>query len=80
MINVPNTDFLHHATAGLADLLDNPDIFDYSDIPNFPLSTVPGHKSRLLFGKLNGIEVMLMQGRFHHYEGYSMQLVRAAGY
>lgn len=60
--------------AGLADLLEHPDIFDYSDIPNFPLSTVPGHKSRLLFGKLHGIEVMLMQGRFHHYEGYSMQL------
>jgi len=67
-------DFLHHATAGLADLLESPDILDYSDIPNFPISTVPGHKSRLLFGKLNNIEVMLMQGRFHHYEGYSMQL------
>lgn len=60
--------------AGLADLLENPDIFDYSDIPNFPMSTVPGHKSRLLFGKLNGIELMLMQGRFHHYEGYPMEL------
>lgn len=67
-------DFLHNATAGLADLLTNPDIFDYSEVPNFPLSTVPGHKSRLLFGKLNGIQVMLMQGRFHHYEGYPMQL------
>jgi len=60
--------------AGLADLLESPDIFDYADIPNFPISTVPGHKSRMLFGKLNNIEVMLMQGRFHHYEGYPMQL------
>lgn len=60
--------------AGLGDLLDDPDIFDYADIPNFPISTVPGHKSRLLFGKLHGIPVMLMQGRFHHYEGYPMEL------
>ncbi len=45
----------------------------YSDIPNFPVSTVAGHGSKLLFGKLNGIDVMVMQGRFHFYEGYSMQ-------
>ena len=60
--------------AGLADLLDNPDVIDYTDIPNFPLSTVHGHKSRLLFGKLKEVPLMVMQGRFHHYEGYSMQL------
>ena len=35
-------------------------------------STVPGHKSRLLFGKLKGVSLMLMQGRFHHYEGYTL--------
>jgi purine-nucleoside phosphorylase len=45
----------------------------YADIPNFPVSTVAGHGSKLLFGTLNGIEVMVMQGRFHYYEGYSMQ-------
>ena len=39
-------------------------------------STVPGHKSRLLFGKLTGVSVMLMQGRFHHYEGYTLGKVR----
>ena len=39
-------------------------------------STVPGHKSRLLFGKLKGVSVMLMQGRFHHYEGYTLGKVR----
>jgi len=60
--------------AGLANLLHDPDVIEYSDIPHFPISTVPGHKSRLLFGKLNGVSLMLMQGRFHHYEGYPMQL------
>lgn len=59
-------------SAGLAELLTNPDVFPYTEIPNFPVSTVKGHKSRLLFGHLNGIPVMLMQGRFHLYEGYAM--------
>ena len=63
-------------SAGLADLLQDPEVIDYSQIPNFPLSTVPGHKSRMIFGRLEGVEVMLMQGRFHAYEGYPMQLVR----
>ncbi|MFO8055413.1 MAG: purine-nucleoside phosphorylase [Bacteroidales bacterium] len=48
---------------------------EYKDIPNFPASTVSGHKGRLLFGRLNGKEVMAMQGRFHYYEGYSMQQI-----
>jgi len=61
-------------TAGLADLLENADVFPYSEIPNFPISTVPGHKSRMLFGLLNNIPVMLMQGRFHAYEGYALEL------
>ncbi len=61
--------------AGLADLLSEHDVFPYEVVPNFPQSTVPGHKSRLLFGKLNGIEVMLMQGRFHAYEGYPIAQV-----
>ena len=56
--------------------MDSPDVFPYSEIPNFPQSTVPGHKSRLLFGKLNGVTVMLMQGRFHAYEGYALGKVR----
>jgi len=60
--------------AGLADLLADSDVFEYSDIPNFPESTVPGHKSRMIFGKLQDVEVMLMQGRFHAYEGYPLQL------
>ena len=62
-------------SAGLADLLENEDVFPYSDIPNFPISTVHGHKSQMLFGLLNNIPVMLMQGRFHAYEGYPLELV-----
>ncbi len=47
----------------------------YEDIPNFPVSTVKGHGGKLLFGKLNQQEVILLSGRFHYYEGYSMQEV-----
>jgi purine-nucleoside phosphorylase len=47
----------------------------YSDIPNFPISTVEGHKGALLFGTVFGKKVVAMQGRFHFYEGYSMQEV-----
>ena len=61
--------------AGLADLLENCDIFPYNEIPNFTMTTVPGHVSRLLFGTLDGITVMLMQGRFHAYEGHPLGLV-----
>lgn len=48
---------------------------DYHKIPNFPVSTVEGHKGRLIFGELGGKKVVAMQGRFHFYEGYSMQEV-----
>ncbi|UTA69726.1 purine-nucleoside phosphorylase [Emticicia sp. 21SJ11W-3] len=48
---------------------------NYSDIPYFPISTVESHKGKLLFGTLNGKKVVCMQGRFHYYEGYSMQQV-----
>lgn len=44
----------------------------YSDIPNFPLSTVEFHSGKLIYGKIEGKEVIAMQGRFHFYEGYSM--------
>lgn len=46
---------------------------DYKDIPNFPVSTAPSHIGRLIFGILGGKKCMAMQGRFHYYEGYSMQ-------
>lgn len=48
---------------------------DYKDIPHFPVSTVEGHSGRLIFGKLGNKNVIAMQGRFHFYEGYSMQEV-----
>ena len=47
----------------------------YSDIPNFPISTVEGHAGKLIFGKLGGKDIMAMDGRFHFYEGYSMKEV-----
>ncbi len=47
----------------------------YEEIPNFPLSTVEGHSGKLIFGKLGNKDIMAMQGRFHYYEGYSMQEV-----
>ncbi|MBR3444998.1 MAG: purine-nucleoside phosphorylase [Prevotella sp.] len=49
--------------------------FPYSEIPNFPVSTVEGHAGKLIFGKLGGVNIMAMQGRFHYYEGYSMKEV-----
>lgn len=58
--------------AGLGDLVEDADLFPYKEVPHFPMSTAPGHQSCLLFGKLNGVPVMLMQGRFHLYEGYSI--------
>ena len=47
----------------------------YKDIPNFPVSTVKGHEGKLIFGTLGNRKVVAMQGRFHFYEGYSMQEV-----
>lgn len=47
----------------------------YADIPNFPISTVEGHKGALLFGTIGNKKVVAMQGRFHYYEGYTMQQV-----
>jgi purine-nucleoside phosphorylase len=64
--------------SGLGGLVDEIDIslsLDYSEIPNFPVSTVKGHGGKLLFGKINGKEVVMLSGRFHYYEGYSMQEV-----
>ena len=47
----------------------------YSEIPNFPQSTVKGHKGTWIFGKLNGIDIVVLSGRFHYYEGYTMKEV-----
>ncbi len=63
---------------GLGDFANNIDVkysIDYSDIPNFPVSTVQGHKGRMIFGEIGGKRVVAMQGRFHFYEGYGMSQV-----
>ncbi len=60
---------------GLGGLVKDIDIksnIDYSEIPNFPLSTVESHSGKLIFGTLAGKNILAMQGRFHYYEGYSM--------
>ncbi len=64
--------------SGLGGLVDEIEIkhsFSYNEIPNFPVSTVKGHGGKLLFGKLNGKDVVMLSGRFHYYEGYTMQEV-----
>jgi len=50
-------------------------VIEYKDIPNFPVSTVKGHKGALVFGKIGDKQVVAMQGRFHYYEGYNMKEV-----
>lgn len=54
------------------DRIDVKNILDYKDIPEFPTSTVEGHKGRFIFGNINNTEVAVMQGRVHYYEGYTM--------
>jgi purine-nucleoside phosphorylase len=48
---------------------------DYSEVPNFPLSTVEAHSGKLLFGYMSGRQIVAMQGRFHFYEGYTMKQI-----
>ncbi|GAA0599489.1 purine-nucleoside phosphorylase [Virgibacillus siamensis] len=59
----------------LADEIENPVSIGYKYIPHFPESTVAGHKGQLVAGTLEGRQVIAMQGRFHYYEGYTMQQV-----
>ena len=61
--------------SGLGALAEEIDIkaeLDYKDIEGFPISTVPGHKGRFVFGYMDGVPVVIMQGRVHYYEGYPM--------
>lgn len=60
---------------GLSSDIDILQSIDYKDIPNFPISTVKGHAGKLLYGRLNGVPILAMQGRFHYYEGYDMKQV-----
>jgi len=58
---------------GLVDQVEEPFILAYTEIPGFPVSTVPGHEGKLVFGILSGKQVVLMKGRSHGYEGYVPQ-------
>jgi len=63
---------------GLGGLVNEIKVIDeisYEQIPNFPVSTVESHSGKLIFGELGGKQVVAMQGRFHYYEGYSLQQV-----
>jgi len=60
---------------GLVQHLEIEEEVTYATIPNFPVSTVKGHRGSLIFGKLNGVDVIVCSGRFHYYEGYTMQEV-----
>ncbi|NLM71091.1 MAG: purine-nucleoside phosphorylase [Synergistaceae bacterium] len=58
-----------------ADSLEERTVLPYEQIPNWPISTAPGHGGKLVFGKLNGRSILVMQGRVHYYEGYPMEEV-----
>lgn len=60
---------------GFVQIIEDKVSIPYRDIPNFPVSTVEGHKGELVFGKVHGRPIVAMQGRFHYYEGYNMQEV-----
>lgn len=60
---------------GLVEHIDIAHTIDYANIPHFPVSTVEGHRGRLIFGTLGGKRIAAMQGRFHYYEGYTPQQV-----
>lgn len=57
--------------SGLGERIESPAVFPYAEIPNFPASTVTSHAGNLVFGRLCGKPVAVLQGRFHYYEGYS---------
>ncbi|HLF25828.1 MAG TPA: purine-nucleoside phosphorylase [Anaerolineae bacterium] len=57
---------------GLAEAVEAPEMIAYTDLPHWPRSSVEGHAGRLVIGQLEGVDVLVMQGRSHYYEGYSM--------
>ena len=62
----------------LGDEVESPAVIPYGDIPHFKVSTAPGHAGQLVCGTLSGKKVAVMQGRMHHYEGYSFEEVSYA--
>ena len=76
MPNVPQTAIVLGTGLGsLAERIEKLLCIPYGEIPNFPVSTVEGHAGQLIFGRLGGRDVMAMEGRFHYYEGSTMQQV-----
>lgn len=59
----------------IGEMVENPVYVPYGEIPNFPVSTVVGHKGRFVLGDFAGKKVVVMQGRFHYYEGYTMEQI-----
>ncbi|MCM1348856.1 MAG: purine-nucleoside phosphorylase [Firmicutes bacterium] len=73
---IPDTAIILGTGLGaLVDHIENKQFIPYTEIPNFPVSTVEGHSGNLIFGTLGEKPVMAMQGRFHYYEGYDMKQV-----
>lgn len=74
--NIPQTAIILGTGLGaLVDHIEDKQYIPYTEIPNFPISTVEGHSGNLIFGQLGDKRVMAMQGRFHYYEGYDMKQV-----
>ncbi len=74
--NIPEVGIiLGTGLGGLVEEINIKHTIAYEDIPNFPVSTVEGHSGKLIFGELGGKNVVAMQGRFHYYEGYTLQQV-----
>lgn len=74
--DIPKTAIILGTGLGaLVDHIEDKQFIPYSQIPNFPVSTVEGHSGNLIFGNLAGKRVIAMQGRFHYYEGYDMKEV-----
>jgi purine-nucleoside phosphorylase len=73
---IPNTAIILGTGLGeLANEIEDKTDIPYTEIPNFPVSTVEGHSGKLIIGTLGGKKVLAMQGRFHYYEGYTMKEV-----
>ena len=60
-----------------AEKIENPIEIDYKDVPNFLVSTAPGHQGKFIFGTVSGRKLMCMSGRFHNYEGYAYEQLTA---
>ena len=59
----------------IADIAEDKVIIDAADIPNWPSSTAPGHAGKIIMGRISGEQVLILQGRVHYYEGYSLKAV-----